>query len=125
MPIAQKILLMVPTIPLGVILVIGAFVLSAFGLALAKRVIPKDVLGGHSEMTASIFEAVGMAYTVMLAFMVVVSWQNFDRTSAHVASEANELVDLYRDSAAFPAEFGEKVRAALEEYRSFEVLFQV
>jgi hypothetical protein len=117
MPIAQKILLTVPTVPLGIILVVIAVAASALMLFTVKRLIPREILGGHGEITASIFESVGMAYTVMLAFMVVVSWQNFDRTSSHVASEANELVDIYRDSEAFAPDFTEKVRAALTEYR--------
>ncbi|MBF0216355.1 MAG: DUF4239 domain-containing protein [Candidatus Omnitrophica bacterium] len=116
MPLAQKILLVVATVPLGVILIFSAIAVSILALFAVKRFAPRGILGQHTELTASIFEAVGMAYTVMLAFMVVVSWQNFDRTSAHVASEANELMNLYRDSEAFPDDFREKIRTALKEY---------
>jgi len=116
MPLAQKILLTVPTISLGIIVVILAVALSTLGLIFIRRLMSHKMLGQHTDLTAAIFEAVGMAYTVILAFMVVVSWQNFDKTIAHVGNEANELVDLYRDSAAFQSDFKEKVRVSLKEY---------
>lgn len=116
MPLAQKILLNIPTVPLGIIVIVLSIVFSMLGLILVRRVVPHKMLGEHTDLTAAIFEAVGMAYTVILAFMVVVSWQNFDRTSTHVETEANEVVDLYRDSAAFSPDFGEKVRVVLREY---------
>lgn len=116
MPFAQKILLTVPTLPLGFIVVILAILVSALGLYVTRRLVPHDMLHQHSELTAAIFEAVGMAYTVILAFMVVVSWQNFDRTTGYVHDEANKLVDLYRDSESFSPDFGIKIRSALKDY---------
>ncbi|MFA5038311.1 MAG: DUF4239 domain-containing protein [Candidatus Omnitrophota bacterium] len=116
MPFLQKVLFVVPTIPLGIIVVILAIAISMLGLILTRRLLPRSMLDQHTELTAAMFEAVGMAYTVILAFMVVVSWQNFDRTITNVQSEANELVDLYRDSEAFAPDFGNKARSALERY---------
>jgi hypothetical protein len=116
MPLAQRILLTIPTIPLGLMVVIFSVVISMFGLMLTRKWLPHELRDVHSDLTEAIFEAVGMAYTVILAFMVVVSWQNFDRTIGHVQDEANELVDLYRDSEAFAPDFGAKTRTALKEY---------
>ncbi|HQP91683.1 MAG TPA: DUF4239 domain-containing protein [Candidatus Omnitrophota bacterium] len=116
MPFAQKILYTIPTIPLGLIVVVFAVLLSIFGLMVTRRLVPHKMLNQHTDLTAAIFEAVGMAYTVILAFMVVVSWQNFDKTLTNVEGEANELVDLYRDSAAFQPEQAEKIRTGLKEY---------
>lgn len=116
MPFVQQVLLSVPTIALGIIMIISAVAVSALGLLCARRLIPRKMLDQHTDLTTAIFEAVGMAYTVILAFMVVVSWQNFDKAITHVGSEANELVDLYRDSAAFSSDFGEKVRTDLKDY---------
>lgn len=116
MPFAQKILVMIPTVPLGIIVVVSAIGISMLGLFLTRKFISHDLLNQHADITEPIFEAVGMAYTVILAFMVVVSWQNFDKTTSHVQSEANELVDLYRDSLAFSPDFGRKARVVLKEY---------
>jgi hypothetical protein len=74
------------------------------------------MLKAHNDLTGAIFEAIAMAYTVLLAFVVVISWQNFDKAEAHTETEANCLVDLYRSSAAFGQPFENESRALIKEY---------
>ena len=116
MPIVQKILLYVPIFPLGVIMVLIAVALSIGGLLAVWRFLPRHMLKAHNDLTGSIFEAIAMAYTVLLAFVVVISWQNFDKAEAHTENEANCLVDLYRGSAAFGQSFEGEVRSFVKEY---------
>lgn len=39
-------------------------------------------------------------YQVLLAFVVVTVWQNYDKANAGVQKEAIYMADLYRDSEA-------------------------
>ena len=57
-----------------------------------------------------------MAYTVLLAFVVVIAWQSFDKSNLNVEKEANCLVDLYRDSVSFPETFKDQIRSLIKEY---------
>jgi len=70
----------------------------------------------HHKLASPIFPAIAAAYTVLLAFVVVVSWQNFDKAKVHTVIEANCLVDLYRNSAAFSEPFGDELRTTIQEY---------
>lgn len=116
MPIMQKIMLVCPFFSLGLIIVAVSVILSIAGLLIVKRYISHQKLKTHNDIAGAIFQTLGVAYTVLLAFMVVVAWQNFDRTGLTAESEANYLADLIKDSSAFPADFGEKIRAASYDY---------
>lgn len=116
MPLVQRILLYVPIVPLGIIMVFLAVALSIIGLLIVWRFLPRHMLKAHNDLTAAIFEAIAMAYTVLLAFVVVISWQNFDKAEAHTETEANCLVDLYRSSAALGQPFESDARSLIKEY---------
>lgn len=116
MPVIQKILLYIPIIPLGLIMVFIAVALCITGLSLVWRFVPRNMLKAHNDLTNSIFQAVAMAYTVLLAFVVVVAWQNYDKAVGHTETEANCLVDLYRSSMAFEKSFGKQAQSLLMEY---------
>ena len=116
MPFAQKILFYIPIIPLGVIMVCIAVGLSVAGLLIVWRFVPRQMFKAHNDLASAIFQAIAMAYTVLLAFVVVISWQNFDKTGMHTETEANCLVDLYRSSAAFDKVFENDIHSLIKEY---------
>ena len=112
----QKILFYVPVIQLGAIMVFFAVAFSIIGLLIVWRFLPRQMLKAHNDLTAAIFEAIAMAYTVLLAFVVVVSWQNFDKAETHAITEANCLVDLYKSGAAFAQPFQSDIHSFIKEY---------
>ena len=57
-----------------------------------------------------------MTYAVLLAFVVVIAWQSFDKSDSNVQKEANSIIDIYRDSIAFPKTFRDEVRPLIKEY---------
>jgi len=116
MPIMQKIMLACPFFSLGLIIVASSVIISIVGLVIVKRYISHQKLKTHNDIAGAIFQTLGVAYTVLLAFMVVVAWQNFDRTGLTAETEANYLTDLIKDSAAFPENFSAKIRLASEDY---------
>lgn len=116
MPLAQNILLHIPIIPLGIIMALSAVALSVVGLSIVWRFVPRQMLKSHNDLTNAIFQAVALAYTVLLAFVVVVAWQNFDKAVWHAETEANALVDIYRSSLVFDKPFGGQVRGLVKDY---------
>jgi hypothetical protein len=116
MPFVQKVLFYVPVIPLGTIMVFLAVAFSIIGLWIVWRFVPRWTFKAHNDLASAIFGTVSLAYTVLLAFVVVISWQNFDKARMHAVTEANCLVGLYRDSAAFAKPFESDVRSLIKEY---------
>jgi hypothetical protein len=116
MPFEQILLLHIPVVFLGILIMISAIAISMIILAIVWRTVPHEILMTHHKLASPIFPAIAAAYTVLLAFVVVVSWQNFDKAKVHSVIEANCLVDLYRSSAAFSQPFGDELRELIQEY---------
>lgn len=116
MPITQSLLLHFPSLGLGLTIVAILVFLAVIGLIIVRRYISHQKLKMHNDIAGFIFQVIGMAYTVLLAFVVVVAWQGFDKSSQNVEAEANCLIDLARDSNAFGAEFHDRVVTLAKEY---------
>jgi len=116
MSFTQILLFRIPSFFLGFIIVAFSIVLSIAGLLIVRRLIPHNRLKVHNDVATAIFGTLGMAYTVLLAFVVVIVWQSFDRSSMNAEREANCLVDLYRDSECFYEPVKKEVRALVKEY---------
>lgn len=116
MHLAQQILIWIPTVVLGFIMVVGGVLVAVLGLVTARRFIPHHKLKTHNDVTGPIFGAMGTVYAVLLAFVLIVVWENFDKSKANVQNEANCLSDLYRDAESFLPSFKQDVRALLNEY---------
>src|SRR5213075_986930 len=74
-----------------------------FGLYLVRRTYPADVLKENHEVAAIIFNAFGLFYGVMVAFVVFVTWSGYDDATKNLQMEANEVDDIFHLAKAFPA----------------------
>ena len=90
---------------------------AAVGLqALMRRRWPALREGDHNDVAGFIIAVVGVIYAVLLAFVVVVSWENFSGAEDVVGQEASALRNTYRDSTAFPPEVRERIHADVRDY---------
>jgi len=112
----QFILYSVNPVLLVFIIVGGTAALSVAGLLTVRKTVSIHKLKAHNDVAGFMFATLGVIYAVMLAFMVIISWQNFDASSKSVEKEANFLADLYRDSIAFAPQFRAELRAGLNAY---------
>lgn len=116
MSASQAMLLSSHPIILAIIFIIGSLVLSIGGLLITRSYISIHKIKFHNDVAGYMFTSLGAIYAVLLAFMVVVSWQQFDTTNKNVAMEANYIASMYRDSIAFERSFRTEVRTSLNEY---------
>ena len=116
MPFTQALLYYVPTFVLGLIIVTVFIVISVSGLLIVRQFVPHHRLKIHNDVAGPIFETLGMTYAVLLAFVVVIAWQSFDKSDSNVQKEANSIMDIYRDSTAFPKTFRDEIRPLIKEY---------
>ncbi|MCX5681783.1 MAG: DUF4239 domain-containing protein [Candidatus Omnitrophica bacterium] len=118
MSTAQSILLNVPSVLLCIGVVGGTVLFSVVGVLVVRHFVHHTKLKTHHDVADPILGALGAVYSILLAFVVVTVWQDFDKANMNVEAEANYLADLYRDAEAFAPDFQAKVGVLLRQYRS-------
>lgn len=98
------------------IVILLAAGVAVLGLKIVRRKFSEDILKQHHEVAGFIFNAFGLIYAVLLAFVVFATWSDYDESKLNVEKEANELADLYLDAASFPDTLRNNVRQALLKY---------
>jgi hypothetical protein len=86
------------------------------GLYLVRRKYPPEVLKENHEVAAIIFNAFGLFYGVMVAFVVFVTWSGYDDATKNLQMEANEIDDIFQSAEAFPDPASKTIKQALRDY---------
>ena len=102
----------------GIFFVIVLPALAVGAQLLIRRSWPALADGGHNDVAGFIIAVVGVIYAVLLAFVVIVSWEDFSEAESTVGQEASALRSIYRESQAFPPDVREHIRADVLRYAS-------
>ena len=97
----------------AVVLIVGAVL---GGVWLIRRVVPATRDGFDAEVSSQLLGVVAALFGLILAFVIVIEFQNFDSAQGNVGQEADSLAAITRDSRAFPAAEGGRVRRAVGTY---------
>src|SRR5262245_12088715 len=89
---------------------------SVAGLVAFRSVVDIELLGGAGDSLGSYLQVVGSIYAVLLAFVVVVVWGQFNDARGFVHREANALVDLHRTASGLPDEARSVIQQGLRDY---------
>ncbi|OIN01075.1 hypothetical protein A9236_07850 [Polynucleobacter sp. QLW-P1DATA-2] len=83
---------------------------------LFQKFFPNVLFGEDSEFAGYIYNAMGVVFSLVFAFVTVLVWQNYNGVSDAVAKEASTLNNMYRVFAAFPPEVERNGKAELKSY---------
>jgi hypothetical protein len=100
----------------GFVIIIMSALLALVGLFLVRRTVPLAVLETHHEVAGFFIGVLGVFYAVLLAFVVIVVWEDFKDAKGTVTQEANHLGDIVRLSRGLPAPLPQQVREAAIHY---------
>jgi hypothetical protein len=89
------------TMTLGTAVVLISVVASLLGLHLVRRAVPYGVLKQNNDVVGFVYAMVGVVYAVLLAFTVVVCWEQYEGAAHNVEEEASTVGDLFRDARGF------------------------
>ncbi len=81
-----------------------------------QKLFPNVLFGEDSEYAGYIYNAMGVVFSLVFAFVTVLVWQNYNVVSDAIAKEASTLNSMYRLFSAFPPEVEKKGRDALRTY---------
>jgi hypothetical protein len=96
--------------------VVGGSALAIVGLLVVRACVPAKVLEASNDVIGNYLQTLGGIYAVLLAFVVVIVWQQFNEARANVDREANEITDLFRTGLGLPEEQRRRVAASLATY---------
>jgi len=90
--------------------------LSLLGLYLVRRKYSAEVLKENHEVAAIIFNAFGLFYGVLVAFVVFVTWSGYDEATKNLQMEASEALDIFHTAGSFPDPSKKIIQQGLREY---------
>ena len=96
--------------------VAGTSLVSVIGLLLFHEIVPYSELAGSSDSVGNYLQTVGGIYAVLLAFIVIVVWGQFNDARTFVDREATSLVDLHRIASGLPAATRDLIQKELRAY---------
>ena len=95
--------------------------ISVGGLLVFRKVVSHTRLENANTMSGTVFQLGGVLYAVLVAFVVVVVWEQFGDAEDATIDEATAVADLLRDSTALPAEYQAEVQGNLIAYTRYVV----
>src|SRR5438445_10233077 len=103
--------------PVSFFIVCGATTFFALaGLYLVRKRYSAEVLKENHEVAAIIFNAFGLFYGVMVAFVVFVTWSGYSDATRSLQMEANEVADIFYSTEAFPEPARSVIKKELMNY---------
>jgi hypothetical protein len=106
----------IPPWLLFISVIVVAAVISASGLLLVRRMVPQSDEISHNDVAGPIIGTIGTILAVILSFLLVMVWQEYDGAAATVAQEASAVADLYHMGEYLPATVSQNLRSALIQY---------
>ncbi|RPI15109.1 MAG: DUF4239 domain-containing protein [Ignavibacteriae bacterium] len=98
------------------IVVAVSVAIALFGLMLVRKRYSPEKLRENHEVAGFIFNAFGLIYAVLLAFVVFAAWTEYETSKENIEAEANKLSDLYLDSEGFPEPIRAETRTRILKY---------
>jgi Protein of unknown function (DUF4239) len=86
------------------------------GLYLVRRKYPAEVLKENHEVAAIIFNAFGLFYGVLVAFVVFVTWSGYSDATKNLQLEASEALDIFHSAESFPDSPKKIIQQGVRDY---------
>ena len=94
---------------------------SVLGLKFVRKRFSSEMLKENHEVAGFIFNAFGLIYAVLVAFVVYVSWSDYNESKRNAEIEANLIADLFMDAGGLPDTLRAQVRHAAVGYTEYVI----
>ena len=108
--------LSLPTFLMCSIAVILAAGLSFIALLIVRKKIHWESFKENHEVGGFLFNALGLIYAVLIAFVVFATWEDYNAARETCDNEADIIQSLYLNSEGLPVEFQAPIRQEILEY---------
>lgn len=104
------------TILQALVFIGGGIALALYGLVHVRRRVPLSVQMEQNEVAGFFIAVLGVVYGVLLAFAVILVWEQFEDARSTAEREANELGDIYQLAGGLSEPTRSRVQAASLDY---------
>jgi hypothetical protein len=94
----------------------GMSAFAAAGLLVVRSDRTAKLRAASNDFAGPIMATLGTVLAVMLSFMVVTVWQEYDQSAQIVQTEVDEISNLYHEVSVFPEPLRDRTHAAIEDY---------
>jgi hypothetical protein len=104
------------SISTAIIFVAVFVVFSLACLYLVKKFCKPFLFNDVTDYGQIFASAIGVMYALILAFVAVATWQNYDKVDDGVLKEAATLHNVYRNLGAYPEPFRSQIQECIRQY---------
>jgi hypothetical protein len=101
---------------LAVICILSPVALCIVGVRYVHKVFSTEVLARHNDIAAPLHAAVSVIYAVLLGFIVITVWEEYNDIELTASTEANQIVGINRELRSITGIGRESLTAPLTEY---------
>jgi len=98
------------------LIIIASIAFAVLGTLYVRKKFGHEHLSKHNEIGGFIYAVIGVVYAVLVAFVVIVVWENFQEAHEIVEHEANSIAAIQSISNGFDEDFNNKLNSAVNEY---------
>lgn len=88
-------LLYVPIWFMVIIVALLSVVIAYIGFYLIHKFYDYEHLAKYHNVTSYLFNAYGLLYAVLIAFVVYINWTDYNNAQNHIYSESNQISNLF------------------------------
>lgn len=115
-PVIVDFIYSVPTWVIGIAIMVISVGGSLCGLLLFHHFVPVAVRRAHNDVAGFIIAVVGVIYAVLLAFLAIAVWEDFNAAETIVQNEASLAGDIFIDAASSSDAACATVRKGMRDY---------
>lgn len=109
-------ILNIPTILVFILLILLSGIFSIYTLKFLRRKINWETFRENHEVGGFLFNALGLIYAVLIAFVVYATWSDYSDAKGYCDMEANTLQDLFINSEGFSENVQVPIKNKILEY---------
>src|SRR5215211_4213194 len=95
---------------------LGGLSVSVAGLTLVQRLVSPGLRQEHNDVAGFIYAVLGVAYAVLLAFVVIAVWEQYEAARDTADREASELAEIYWLAYQLPEPEGRQLQGLARSY---------
>lgn len=109
-------LLNLPSYLTLIIVITISSIISIGALLIVRKKISWETFKENHEVGGFLFNALGLIYAVLIAFVVYATWDDYESSQDYCGREANTLQSLFFDSDGLPEQNRAAIKAGIIDY---------